>query len=199
MVDFILVISENYISNSQSNVKDERHYCYKFDNRKKSFGIDKYSFIISNGIINLKTIDKMKKLVLMLLLVASSANVLAQTPKVVVSDKDGWHKIGETTVSHDKEMDKIQILGANRFAAIKIKVTDAPIRLESFDIYFDNNEKKSVKIGKEIKNEGETSVVTFEGEKVIKHVDFFYHSIGQAKDKKAHVELWGLKTNPGKK
>lgn len=139
----------------------------------------------------------MKKLVLMLLLAASA--VQAQTPKVVVSDTDGWHKIGETTVSFDKESDKINIVGANRFAAIKIKVTEAPIRLESFDIYFDNDQKKSVKIGKEIKNEGETSVVDLGGERVIKSVDFFYHTIGQGKDKKAHVEIWGLKTNPDKK
>ena len=141
----------------------------------------------------------MKKLVLMLLLVASSANVLAQTPKVVVSDKDGWHKIGETTVSHDKETDKIQILGANRFASVKIKVTDAPIHLEYFDIKFDNGESKNVKIGQELKVEGETSVVNFGAEKNIKSVDFFYHTVGNAKDKKAHVELWGLKTNPDKK
>ena len=135
----------------------------------------------------------------MLLLVASSANVLAQSPKVVISDKDGWHKIGETKVSFDKESDKILIVGANKFAAIKIKVTESPIRLESFIIHFDNDEKRDVKIGKEIKNEGETSVVDLGGERVIKQVDFFYHTLGQEKDKKAHVEVWGLKTNPNKK
>ncbi|MES2573508.1 MAG: hypothetical protein V4572_01070 [Bacteroidota bacterium] len=140
----------------------------------------------------------MKKLVLMLLLVASSANLLAQTPKVVVSDKDGWHKIGETTVNLEKESDKILIVGANKFAAIKIKVTEAPIRLESFIIHFDNDEKRDVKIGQEIKNQGETAVVDLGGERVIKQIDFFYHTIGQGKDKKAHVEVWGLKTNPNK-
>lgn len=141
----------------------------------------------------------MKKVVLMLFLIAGYASALAQSPKVVVSDKDGWHKIGETTVSFDKESDKILIVGANRFAAIKIKVTDAPIRLESFDIYFDNDTKKSVKIGQEIKNQGETAVVNLDGEKIIQKVEFFYHTIGQGKDKKAHVEIWGLKTNPDKK
>lgn len=141
----------------------------------------------------------MKKLVLMLLLVASSASVLAQVPKVVVNDKDGWHKIGETTVNHEKETDKILIMGANRFASIKIKVTDAPIRLEYFDIHLDNGEVKNVKIGQEIKSEGETAVVDLGGEKNIKSVDFFYHTVGQSTDKKAHVELWGLKTNPSKK
>lgn len=140
----------------------------------------------------------MKKFVLMLLFAASSATIWAQTPKVVISDKDGWHKIGETTVSLDKETDKILIVGANRFASVKIKVTEAPIRLESFDIFYDNDQKKSVKIGQEIKHEGETSVVDLGGEKNIKKVEFYYHTIGQEKDKKAHVELWGLKTNTNK-
>lgn len=140
----------------------------------------------------------MKKFVVMLLLVASSANIWAQVPKVVVSDKDGWHKIGETTVSLDKETDKILIVGANRFASVKIKVTEAPIRLESFDIFYDNDQKKTVKIGQEIKHEGETSVVNLDGEKNITKVEFYYHTIGNNKDKKAHVELWGLKTNPDK-
>ncbi|MGQ7944407.1 hypothetical protein [Flavobacterium sp. WC2509] len=141
----------------------------------------------------------MKKLVLMLLLVASSANIWAQTPKVVTSDKDGWHKIGETTVSLDKETDKIPIVGANRFAAIKLKVTDASIRLESFDIFYGDDAKKSVKIGKEIKGPGETSVAYLDGEKTVKRVDLFYHTISQGSNKKAHVEVWGLKTNPDKK
>lgn len=140
----------------------------------------------------------MKKFIIMLLLAASSANMWAQTPKVVISDKDGWHKIGETVVSLDKETDKILIVGANRFASVKIKVTEAPIILESFEIFFDNNETKNVKIGQEIKHEGETSVVNFDGEKNIKKVEFYYHTIGNNKDKKAHVELWGLKTNPNK-
>lgn len=141
----------------------------------------------------------MKNLALMLLFVTSYANVLAQVPKVVVNDKDGWHKIGETTVNFDKESDKILILGANRFASIKITVTEAPIRLDSFDVFFDNNEKKSVTIGKDIKDQGETEVVNFNGEKVIKEVVLFYHTVGENGNKKAHVELWGLKTNPDKK
>lgn len=141
----------------------------------------------------------MKKFVLMLFLVASQATILAQSPKVVVSDKDGWHKIGETTVSFDKETDKIPILGANRFSAIKIKVTAAPISLQSFDIFYGNDEKKSVKIGSEFKNKGETSVAQLGGEKIVKRVDLFYHTVAQGNDKKAHVEVWGLKTNTDKK
>ena len=140
----------------------------------------------------------MKKFVVMLLLLASYATMMAQTPKVVVSDKDGWHKIGETKVNFKQETDKINILGANRFAAIKIKVTDAPILLESFDIYFDNDEKRTVAVGQEFKMEGETKVVDFGGEKNVKRVEFRYKTVGKFSDDRGQVALWGLKTNPGK-
>jgi hypothetical protein len=135
----------------------------------------------------------MKKIVLALLLIASQATLLAQSPKVVISDKDGWHKIGETRVDFKREIDKIPIVGANRFAAVKIKVTDAPINLESFDIIFEGDTKQSVPVGQEFKVPGETKVVELGGEKNIKRVDFKYKTVGD--DKKAHVELWGYKTN----
>lgn len=137
---------------------------------------------------------KMKKMILALLLFAGQATMLAQAPKVVVSDKDGWHKIGETRVDFKKEIDKIPIVGANRFAALKIKVTDAPINLESMDVVFDGDIKQSFPIGTEFKVPGETKVVEFGGEKNVKRVDFKYKTVGSG-DTKAHVELWGYKTN----
>lgn len=70
----------------------------------------------------------MKKHVIftLLILAASYATLLAQQPNVVISDKTGWHKIGETTVDYKTENDEIHVIGANRFSSIKIVVTDAP-------------------------------------------------------------------------
>lgn len=138
----------------------------------------------------------MKKLVLLLLLVVSHATLLAQSPKVVISDKDGWHKIGETRVDFKKETDKIRVLGANRFSSLKIKIAEAPVYLESFIIYFDKGGKINVAVRQEFSIPGETKEVVLQGEKNIKRVDFTYRTIGNHKDKKAHVELWGFKTNP---
>jgi len=138
----------------------------------------------------------MKKLVIMMLLVATQTSLLAQAPKVVVSDKEGWHKIGETTVDFTKETDEILIIGANKFSSLKIKVTDAPINLGSFDIIFDNNEKQKVAVGQEFKTPGETKQISFGGEKTVKSVVFSYKTINSNADEKAHVELWGYKTNP---
>ena len=48
-------------------------------------------------------------------------------PEIITSDKTGWHKIGENTVSFKKETDEIALLGSDRFAKIKFKVKDAGI------------------------------------------------------------------------
>ncbi|WP_300567076.1 hypothetical protein [Flavobacterium sp.] len=141
----------------------------------------------------------MKKLVLVLLFVANYATMLAQNPKLVISDKEGWHKIGETVVDFRNETDQILVVGANRFASIKIVVTDAPINLVSFDIYFDKGKHRIVPIGEEIRIPGESKTVFLNGEENVRRVSFRYNSLGDFKGKKGHVELWGLKTNVDKK
>jgi len=143
----------------------------------------------------------MKRIILVVLVVtASYAEMLAQKPAVVVSDKDGWHKIGHTTVDFKTETDELVVMGADKFAFIKIKVEEAPINLISFDIYFEGGDKQSVSIGKEIKAMGETRSVQLNGgERSIKKIVFMYKTIPNSMNKKAEVELWGMKTNPDKK
>ncbi len=148
-----------------------------------------------------KKSETIKKIILFAMFVFSyCTGMFAQQPAVVISDKDGWHKIGETTVAFKTETDEIAVIGADRFGYIKIKVTEAPIHLMSFDIYFESGDKQSVKIDKELKNAGESRSVQLEGgERSIKKIIFVYHTVPNSKDKKARVELWGMKTNPDKK
>lgn len=139
----------------------------------------------------------MKKLFLMLLVITAQTQMWAQKPKIVTSDKAGWHKIGETSVDFRTETDEILVIGANRFQSLKIKVTDAPINLVSLDVYFDKGEKQSVTVGQEIKSQGETKVIPLNGntERNVQKVIFKYNTVNSGeKGKKAHVELWGLKS-----
>lgn len=75
-----------------------------------------------------------------------------------------------------------------------------PINLVSFNIYFESGDKQNVAIGKVIKNPGETRIVNLNGgERSIKKIDFTYKTVANSNDKKAHVELLGLKTNTDEK
>src|SRR3954470_23607599 len=99
----------------------------------------------------------MKKILMVAFLATAGIcnTINAQQPAVVVSDKAGWHKIAETTVSFKKELDEVVVLGADKFASIKFKIKDAPIDLVNLDIYFEDGKKQHVDIAMPIKVQGE--------------------------------------------
>jgi hypothetical protein len=142
---------------------------------------------------------KMKKKLIFILLafVGSFGIVNAQSPSVMVSDEAGWHKIGEKTVNFKTERDEISVMGADRFASLKFKVLDAPINLVSVQVTYEDGDKQDVNIGQEIKSPGESRTFDLKGgaERSIKKIIFVYKTLPNSKDEKAHVEIWGLKTN----
>lgn len=141
-----------------------------------------------------------KKFIFMLLAIMGNLGlVYAQTPAVVASDSKGWHKIGEKTVSLKTERDEIAVMGSDKFATLKFKVTDAPINLVSVEVTFENGDKQDVNIKQEIKSPGESRTIDLKGgaERSIKKITFVYKTLANNKDEKAHVEIWGLKTNAG--
>lgn len=71
------------------------------------------------------------------LLTLISLSAWAQKPAIIVSDKEGWHKIGETTVNLKTDRDNIVIMGADRFKAIRFKVMDAGIDLQDLEVYYE--------------------------------------------------------------
>ena len=115
--------------------------------------------------------------------------MLAQNNKVV---KDVWRKIGETQIDFKKETGEILITDEKRYGSVKIRVSNATINLESFDIYFDNGEMQRVDIHQLVKSDSETNAVNLNGKKTVKRIDLRYKSIGVISDVKPRVELWGI-------
>jgi hypothetical protein len=121
------------------------------------------------------------------------------TPRLEVNDKTGWHKIGETIVSFNKERDEIAVLGADRYAKLKFKVTDAGIIINDMTISYEDGTKQDVPVSATFNAGEESRVIDIPGaEKDIARISFVYHTIpNQAKDK-AHLEIWGYKSNADK-
>jgi hypothetical protein len=142
-----------------------------------------------------------KVLAIILLAVAGCYGTLsAQKPAVVVSDKTGWHKIGETTVDFTKDRDEVSVLMADRFASLKFKVTDAPIDLIDAEVFYESGDSQKIRVGYPIKSPGESKTIDLNGgERSLKKIAFTYKTLPNSKDVKAHVEIWGMKTNPNKK
>ena len=142
-----------------------------------------------------------KALMIMMLAVAGGFSIAnAQQPAVVMSDKTGWHKKGETTVNFQKERDEIIVMGADRFAAIQFRVDDAPIHLMDLEVYYESGDKQDINVNFPIKPKGESRVIDLKGgERNLKKIVFVYKTLENRKDVKAHVEVWGLKTNTDRK
>jgi len=142
-----------------------------------------------------------KAVVIILLAIAGSfSTAIAQKTAVITSDKTGWHKIGETVVDFQRDRDEIVVVGADRFAAIKFRVKDEPIHLMDLEIFYECGDKQNINVNFPIKVKGESRVIDLNGgERNLKKIVFVYKTIQNRKDKKAHVEIWGLKTNAKKK
>lgn len=139
-------------------------------------------------------------IIAILALSAGYSEMQAQQPAVVVSDKTGWHKIGETKVDFTKDKDEVIVMGSDRFATIKFKVTDAPIEITDIEVYYESGDNQKITLGTAIKSPGESRVIDLNGgERAVKKIVFMYKTIPNYKDKKAHVEIWGNKTNADKK
>ena len=123
----------------------------------------------------------------------------AQKPAVVASDKTGWHRIGETTVNFAKDRDEIVVMGADRFAAIKFKVTEASIDLQDLEVYFENGLKQDIQVRTPVMAGSESRVIDLNGgERDLKKIVFIYKTVPNQQKEKAHVEVWGLKSNANK-
>ena len=126
--------------------------------------------------------------------------VASSSPAVVLGDKTGWQKIGERSVDFKTDRDDITIVGADKFSAIKFRVTDASIELIALEVYYESGDKQDIKIADKVVAGTESRVIDLNGgERELKKVVFVYKTLANKADEKAHIELWGMKTNTDKK
>ena len=130
---------------------------------------------------------------------STSSNGVIPKPEVIMSDKPGWHKIGETTVNFKKETDEIAVLGSDRFAKLKFKVKDAGIVINDMNVWYEGGTKQDIAVKSTFAEGGESRIIDIPGgEKDINRISFTYHTIKNQEKDMAHVEIWGYKTNSNK-
>ena len=138
----------------------------------------------------------MKKaaLVLVALFAVLLNSAFAQEPSVMLSDKPGWHKIGEVKADFKMENESIAVLGADKFKSILLKVTDAPINIERVQVFYESGQMEEFDVKNELKANSETRKIDLkDGTQEIKNVTFTYKTVPNQQEEKAHVELYGLK------
>ncbi|MBP6334660.1 MAG: hypothetical protein KA444_04235 [Bacteroidia bacterium] len=140
----------------------------------------------------------MKKtlLILLLAITASFSKTSAQDPAIITSDKTGWQKIADKNVDLKVDRDEISILGADRFAAIKIRVTEASLEIYDMEIHYESGDKEVIEVRSPMKAGSESKAFDLKGtERELKQIVLIYKTVPNQKDEKAHLEIWGLKTN----
>ncbi len=141
-----------------------------------------------------------KGLMITMLAVLSIFSINAQETSVILSDRTDWIRIGETTVNFETDRDEINVMGADKFAAIKFKVMDVPVHLMDLQVFFDDGGKQDINVNFPIKPKGESRIIELDGgERDLKKIVLVYKTINNRSDREAHVELWGLKTNDDKR
>jgi len=146
--------------------------------------------------IHKTTKTNMKKTVVIVfaLLFAMVTYTFAQEPAIVTSDKPGWHKIGEVKADFKMDSESILVVGKDQFKAIKLKVTDAAMDIEKVTVFFESGSSQEIPVHGVLKAGVETGEYKLQNPtEEIKKVTFTYKSQPNAKDEKAHVELYGLK------
>lgn len=140
----------------------------------------------------------MKKLICIMVIALFAANigfVKAQKPGVVLDNDEGWKKIGETVASFKSQNESIAVLGADEFAAIKIRVEDAPLHIERLQVFYESGDMEEIDVKKDIEAGAETGVIRLKHpDRDIQKVAFTYNTAPNAEGEKADVELFGLKT-----
>lgn len=138
----------------------------------------------------------MKRIVLLLAVTLFTFTLAqAQKPEVITSNKAGWHKIGDAKVDFKTDKDKFIIIGKDRYKALQVKVKNAPVHMESMQVAYEGGGTEDVALNTQYKPGAESKTIELKnGSAEIKNVTFVYHTVNNsASDKKAEIELWGLK------
>lgn len=141
----------------------------------------------------------MKKayVILSLLFIISFSALNAQ--QIMYSSKPGWYRIGQKSVDFKADRDEIVILGADKFKAIQLKVTDARVHFDDFFVIYNlpgvkEIFKEDINIRSDFKQGEKTRIIYLKYPCLkINKVVFMYRTVPNYRFEKARIEVYGLK------
>lgn len=126
----------------------------------------------------------------------ASGNEKEVETSLMVNDQKGWHKIGERSVDFVKDHDEFLVIGADRFSAVKFRVTEASIQLMNLKVYYESGDMQNIPVDSPILSGTDSKAFDLNGgERNLKKIVFEYKTLPNQKAEKAYVAVWGLKTN----
>ncbi|HYV94128.1 MAG TPA: hypothetical protein VE978_20290 [Chitinophagales bacterium] len=133
-------------------------------------------------------------LIALITMISLGYSAFAQKVAVQTNDQPGWHKIAQTTADLKKDRDEVIVVGKDHYQAIRLKVTDVPVEILNFVVYYENDTKQDISVRSVIKAGEDTRVIDLDGkDRAIKKIVLMYKSVPNAAHDKAVIEIWGRK------
>jgi hypothetical protein len=118
----------------------------------------------------------------------------ASAQESAASDRPGWYKIGEVSAGATDQTGTIAVPGADKFNAIKLKVIEAPINIETATVYYESGETEEIPVAHALAKGAETRSFDLKRPaENIKKIAFTYQAVPTDGRQQALVELYGLK------
>lgn len=141
----------------------------------------------------------MKRIFVTALLIMATmvyTKLFAQKPAVVATNEPGWTHIGHTTASYKMQNESIVVLGADEFTSLKIKVTEAALKLQSMKVVYESGDVEEIDLRNHFSAGTESRSISLKHpDRDIQKVAFTYKTANDATGEKADIDLYGLKTN----
>ena len=102
-----------------------------------------------------------------------------------------WKFIADKNVRYGPDHDVIIVTGNDNYSQLRLKVTDAPLKINDMKIHFENGNVFDVSIRSQIAKGGQSRVIDLPaGSRSVRKVEFWYSTIGTNQGT-ARVALWG--------
>lgn len=109
----------------------------------------------------------------------------------VITQQGRWRFIGDKNVHFGVDRDVIHVTGNDNYRQLKLKVTNAPVKVMDMKVHFENGDVFDVSIRSRIPQGGESRVIDLPGaSRSIKKIEFWYSPAGVLKGT-ARVAVWG--------
>jgi hypothetical protein len=103
----------------------------------------------------------------------------------------GWVYVATTHAQHMNDHDTLIVAGPNsRFAALQVRVADAPLHMKRMMVTYDNRDAENVMIDVAIPKNGARAVRLPRSTRAVRKIDFWYDTKGWLRGT-ADVSLYG--------
>lgn len=138
----------------------------------------------------------MRKLIcfFVLLLAICNSSAAQQVRAGRAAPPGSWQIIGTTQANFSADHDGVVVTGFNNFRRIKLKVTNAPLRLVKLVVTYQDGAPDNIEIISDIPQGGESRAIDLRGvgQRRIRRIDFWYDTRGILRGR-ANVTVFAMK------